>query len=398
MQLNRRRFLVGSAGTIAFGGASLQLRAAQTDGRFVLVFLRGAMDGLDVVVPYGDPNLRAWRPNLVLPDPGQSQQVGQARGLADLGGFWGLHPSLRAMHALYQANDLLPIQAVAGSNRSRSHFEAQDMMEIGAETRMTSGWLNRIAAQLPPSPNCDVAFSMSTMAPLILQGPTPTTAWDPFHARPKVSGHFYDDLVAMHADDPLTGAGMTDGLKVRRYLDKVLANTSYDGLSNGFPRLARAAAHMLAAPDGPRLAELDLDGWDTHTNQRPRLFESLRRLDEGIAVMRAGLAEVWSKTVILVLTEFGRTVRVNGAAGTDHGTGTAAFLAGGAVQGGKVLADWPGLAETKLFENRDLQPTLDIRAIAKGVLGPLLHVAPQALAQVFPDSDHVTPQAGLLKF
>lgn len=114
--------------------------------------------------------------------------------------------------------------------------------------------------------------------------------------------------------------------------------------------------------------------------------------------MRAGLAEVWSKTVILVLTEFGRTVRVNGAAGTDHGTGTAAFLAGGAVQGGKVLADWPGLAETKLFENRDLQPTLDIRAIAKGVLGPLLHVAPQALAQVFPDSDHVTPQAGLLKF
>jgi uncharacterized protein (DUF1501 family) len=391
MHPSRRGFLLGSAATLSFGGASLQVRAAETDSRFVLIFLRGAMDGLDVVVPYGDANLRTWRPNLVLPEPGQPN------GLAGLGGFWGLHPSLRTAHALYEANDLLPIQAVAGPNRSRSHFEAQDMMEIGAETRMTSGWLNRIAALLPANPNCDVAVAMGSMSPLILHGPAPTTTWDPFHARPRVSAGFYDNIVAMHANDAQTGAELADGLRERRYIDTVLAGTSYDGISPGFPRLARAAARLLAAPDGPRLAELDLDGWDTHTIQKPRLVESLQRLDEGIAVLRAGLAEVWSKTAILVLTEFGRTVRVNGTGGTDHGTGTAALLIGGAVAGGRVLADWPGLAAGQLFENRDLQPTLDIRAVAKGVLGPHFGLSAGGLATVFPNSDSVTPKAGLLK-
>src|SRR3984957_11016799 len=251
MQTSRRGFLLGSAAAISLGGASLQVRAAETDSRFVLIFLRGAMDGLDVVVPYGDANLKTWRANLVLPGPGRPN------GLADLGGFWGLHPSLKTMHALYEANDLLPIQAVAGPNRSRSHFEAQDMMEIGAETRMTSGWLNRIAALLPASPNCDVALSMGASPPLILHGPTPTTTLYPFHTRPRVSAGFYDNIVAMHADEAQTGAEIADGLRERHYIDKVLAGTSYDGISNGFPRLARAAAKMLATPDGPRLAELD---------------------------------------------------------------------------------------------------------------------------------------------
>src|ERR1700722_10867994 len=252
MQPSRRGFLLGSAAAISLGGASLQVRAAETDSRFVLIFLRGAMDGLDVVVPYGDANLKTWRANLVLPGPGRPN------GLADLGGFWGLHPSLKTMHALYEANDLLPIQAVAGPNRSRSHFEAQDMMEIGAETRMTSGWLNRIAALLPAPPSCDVAFTMGSMSPLILHGSTPTTTWDPFHPRPAVSAGFYDNIVAMHATDAETGAEVADGERERRYIDRVLSGTSYDGVGLGFPRLARAAARLLAAPDGPRLAELEL--------------------------------------------------------------------------------------------------------------------------------------------
>src|ERR1700712_3648003 len=149
MQTSRRGFLVGSAATMSLGSASLQVRAGQTDKRFVLIFLRGAMDGLGVVVPYGDPDLKIWRPSLVPPEPGM------VNGLADLGGFWGLHPALKTMHSLYKANDLLPVHCVAGLNRSRSHFEAQDMMEIGAGTRMTSGWLNRLATLLPASPNCD---------------------------------------------------------------------------------------------------------------------------------------------------------------------------------------------------------------------------------------------------
>jgi uncharacterized protein (DUF1501 family) len=391
MHPSRRGFLVGSAASLWIGGNSLSVRAADTDSRFVLIFLRGAMDGLNVVVPYGDDKLKMWRPALVPPDPGQPN------GLGDLGGFWGLHPSLKAMHALYRAGELLPIQCVAGPNRSRSHFEAQDMMEIGAEHRMTSGWLNRIAGLLPVLPHCDTAFAMGAESPLILHGPAPTTTCDPFEARPRVSVGFYDTIVAMHAKDPLTGAEIADGLKERHYIDAVLSGTSYDGISPGFPRLARAAARMLSAADGPRLAELELDGWDTHTLQEPRLKDSLDKLDAGIAVLRAGMDDVWSKTAILVVTEFGRTVRVNGTGGTDHGTGTAAFLMGGAVAGGRVLADWPGLGSGQLFEDRDLQPTLDIRAVAKGVLAAHFGISAAGLATVFPDSSSVTPKLGLLR-
>ena len=387
---SRRRFLLGSAATLSVGGASLSVRAASTDARFVLVFLRGAMDGLNVVVPYGDSNLRTWRAALVPPEPGQTN------GLADLGGFWGLHPSLKTMHALYLAGDLLPIHSVAGPNRSRSHFEAQDMMEIGAEQRMTSGWLNRIASLLPAGPQCDTAFAMGMESPLILHGPIPTTTCDPFRARPDVSAGFYDRIVAIHASAPQTAAQVSDGLKERRYIDATLAGTPYEGVSPGFPRLARAAARLLAAPDGPRLAELELDGWDTHSLQQPRLRDALGKLDEGIAVLRAGLTEVWSRTAILVVTEFGRTVRVNGTGGTDHGTGTVAFLIGGAVAGGRILADWPGLGASQLFENRDLQPTLDIRAVAKGVIGPLFGLPAAGLATVFPDSGSIISKGGLL--
>src|ERR1700733_4845867 len=186
MHPSRRGVLLGAAATLSLGGASLFVEAAETDSRFVLIFLRGAMDGLNVVVPYGDANLKRWRPGLIIPEPGRPN------GLGDLGGFWGLHPALKTMHSLYEANDLLPIQCVAGPNRSRSHFEAQDMMETGAEQRMTSGWLNRIAALLAGPANCDAGFTMGSLSPLILHGPAPTTTWYPFHPRPKVSAGFYD--------------------------------------------------------------------------------------------------------------------------------------------------------------------------------------------------------------
>lgn len=391
MHPSRRGFLLGSAAAAALGGASLSVRAAETDSRFVLVFLRGALDGLGVVEPYGDANLKQLRPSLVLAEPGAPG------GLADLGGFWGLHPALKTMLSLYRSNDMLAVHAVASSDRSRSHFQGQDMMEIGADTRMTSGWLNRIAGVLPSNQNCDMALAMGGTSPLILHGPTPTTTWDPFHPRPRVSEGFYSNIVAMHAADPLTGAELADGLNERHYVDRVLAGTSYDGLPGGFPRLARAAAKLLAAPDGPRLAELELGGWDTHIAQVPRLAEALSQLDAGVAVLRAGLADVWSKTVVLVLTEFGRIVRVNGSGGTDHGTGTVAFLMGGAVAGGRVVVDWPGLGQGQLFEDRDLQPTLDIRAVAKGVLGRHFRLSPDQLATVFPGSERVPPKAGLLR-
>jgi uncharacterized protein (DUF1501 family) len=271
------------------------------------------------------------------------------------------------------------------------------MMEIGAETRMTSGWLNRITALLPPAPSCDTAFTMANRLPLILHGPAQVTPWDPFHARPPVSAGFYRNIATMHAPDPLVGPELADGLRERHYVDKVMAGLTYDGVSFGFPRAARATARLLAAHDGPRLAELDLDGWDTHTNQPSRLTHALHNLDEGIAELRVGLASVWDKTTILVVTEFGRTVRVNGDTGTDHGTATAAFMLGGAVSGGRVLADWPGVGRGKLFEDRDLQPTLDIRAVAKGLLGPHFGISAVGLATVFPDSDTIVPPGNLLR-
>lgn len=232
MRIARRGFLAASAATLAFGGASISVKAAQTDSRFVLVFLRGAMDGLSVVVPYGDPNLRSWRPALVPPEPKQEN------GLADLGGFWGLHLSLHAMHTLYASNALLPVHCVAVPNPSRSHFEAQDMLEAGADHRLTTGWLNRIAGLMPAPASCDLAFSIGMTPPLILHGDTPTTAWDPFYTRPHVSQSFYDNIGKMHAADARTVAELADGLKERRHVDSVLAGTSYDSLAPGFPRMA----------------------------------------------------------------------------------------------------------------------------------------------------------------
>jgi uncharacterized protein (DUF1501 family) len=331
------------------------------------------------------------RPALVPPDPGRPN------GLLDLGGFWGLHPALKTLHALYEAGELLPIQCVAGPNRSRSHFEAQDMTEIGAETRMTSGWLNRIAALLPAAPSCDIAFTMANRLPLILHGPAPATPWDPFRKSPLVSAGFYENIAAVHAADTVVGPELVDGLRERHYVDTVMAGLSYDGVSNGFPRAARATARLLAAPDGPKLAELDLDGWDTHADQPSRLPYTLRDLDEGIAELRVGLAGVWDRTTILAVTEFGRTVHVNGDIGTDHGTVTAALVLGGAVSGGRVLADWPGIGHGQLFEDRDLQPTLDIRAVAKGLIGPHQGISAAGLATVFPDSEAVAPSRDLLR-
>jgi uncharacterized protein (DUF1501 family) len=367
--------MLGAAASLSVAGKA---RAQESDSRFVVIVLRGAMDGLNVVVPYGDPDLKTHRASLLLPEPGTDQ------GLGDLGGFFGLHPSLKATHALFQANDVL-------------HFEAQDMLEIGAPTRMTSGWLNRIAALLPENPNCDMAFNVGSTSPLILHGPTPVASWDPFHPRPRVSSGFYETIAAMQGADPIAGAEVTDGLRERQYIDRIIRTVSYDGIAPGFPRLARAAAALLAEPDGPRLAELELDGWDTHSGQPRRLSDSLVTLDQGIAVLRAGLAPVWSKTAILVITEFGRTVRVNGTQGTDHGTGTAAFLIGGAIAGGKVRADWPGLKPSQLFENRDLQQTLDIRAVAKGVLGPHFGITPAQLETIFPNSSDIAAATGLLR-
>ena len=397
MRLARRAALLGLGAAVSLGGSSLAVAAAPTARRFVVVILRGALDGMAAVVPYGDRDLASWRPDLIPPPPGQ------ADGLLDLGGFYGMHPGLRGLHGLYRQNQLLVVHAVAGAYRTRSHFEAQDYMESGTgglmtSGRMTSGWLNRVAGALPANPGpAGNALAVEVTLPLILRGPAPAGSWAPqgFGAP---SPDLYARILALHGHDNVTGPAIRQGLGERGFSAGALAgdDAPRGPRRNAFPALAAAAGQLLASADGPRIAVLEIGGWDTHADQHNRLQAPLTELDTGLIALRQGLADAWSQTVVLVMTEFGRTVRINGTKGTDHGTGTVAFVLGGPVAGGRVRADWPGLRADRLFENRDLAPTADLRGIAKGLLGPHLGLGAAALDRVFPDSRGIAVAPGLL--
>lgn len=392
--LSRRATLLGLAGAITLGRSSLALADVPTDRRFVVVLLRGALDGLSAVVPYGDRNLATWRTGLLTGKPGA------AGGPLDLGGFFGLHPALAGMHGLYAAGELLPVHAIAGAWRVRSHFEAQDYMEMGdGEQRMDSGWLNRVAGAVPRPAHGDNAIAIAASVPLILRGPAHAGSWLPEHFRaPAVS--LYNQVAALNGHDPVTGPAFADGMRERGFIDSVQAQAMRGHpqvRADAFPTLALVAGKMLAAPQGPRLAAMEMVGWDTHVAQVPRLRYPLSTLDHGLLALKQGLGAAWAKTAVLVITEFGRTVRENGTNGTDHGTATVAFLAGGAVAGGRVRANWPGLAQGQLFENRDLAPTAEIRSLAKGVLAQHMGLDSAALLRVFPGSGGVAPMSGLIR-
>ncbi len=401
MQLTRRSALLGLGSAVSLvgvaGRASLALAAAPTEQRFVVVILRGAMDGLSVVVPYGDPALRDLRGALVPPLPGQPS------GLRDLGGFYGLHPALANLHTMYQAGELLAVHAAAGPYRSRSHFEAQDYLESGADHRLTSGWLNRAVAALPPAPASPTgrALAVGVTVPLLLRGAATVASWAP-HGFATPAPELYARIAEVNRDDRLTGPAITEGLQARGFASEVMTGEGTQGEAGGrdryaFPALAEAAGRLLAAADGPRIAAMEVNGWDTHVAQVPRLEQPLRGLDAGLGALKTALGPAWRRTAVLVVTEFGRTARVNGDKGTDHGTATVAFVLGGAVVGGRVRADWPGLGPGKLFENRDLAPTADVRAVAKGLLAGHLGLSGEALALVFPGSESATAMRGLLR-
>lgn len=392
MMLRRRSALLGLASAVTLGRASLALAAADTQRRFVVVMLRGALDGMAAVVPYGDPALRTIRGPLVPPEPGRDG------GLLDLGGFYGMHPSLTQLHAMFAAGEAIAVHAVAGPYRSRSHFEAQDFMECGAAERMTSGWLNRVAGLLPPARSGQNALAIGASPPLLLRGPAQIGTWAP-PALPQPGVDFYNRLMAMHAHDDVTRPALELGLSERGFSVQALAVTPPGPAPHGgLPTLARTAGRLLAAADGPRLAALETaDGWDTHIAQAPRLVRALATLDDSLGELKLGLGDAWAKTTVLVMTEFGRTAGVNGTGGTDHGTGTVAFVLGGGIAGGQVRATWPGLGPSQLFEKRDLQPTTDLRELAKGLLVAQFGLDAKALADVFPDSSTASAMGGLLR-
>jgi uncharacterized protein (DUF1501 family) len=320
--------------------------------------------------------------------------------LLDLGGFFGLHPSLASLHTMYQAGEAMPVHAVAGPTRVRSHFEAQDCLESGADHRMTSGWLNRAVAAMPVTPGSSRpdgdAVAIGVSVPLLLRGSAVVGNWAP-HGIAAPPPDLYSQIAALNQADHLTGPAIAEGLRERGYSASVMSDDASGANRYAFPALARAAGEFLRAPDGPRVAALEIGGWDTHVAQVPRLKRVLEQLDAGLAALKEGLGDAWKQTAILTMTEFGRTARVNGTKGTDHGTGTVAFVLGGAVAGGRVMADWPGLGSGRLLEDRDLMPTTDLRSVAKGLLVHHLGVPDTAMAQVFPNSPTAQATNGLIR-
>jgi uncharacterized protein (DUF1501 family) len=395
--ISRRATLLGLTAAATFGTASLALADAPGERRFVVVILRGALDGMAAVVPYGDALLATWRGGLVPKQPGQDG------GLLDLGGFYGLHPALPGLHAMYKAGDLLPVHAVSNGTGTRSHFVAQDRLELGAvRDGITSGWLNRTAGLLAPPPSgtgakaSETALAVGSSLPLLLRGPAPVGTWMP-PGGGKVDPGFYAELAALHAADPATGPAIALALRERGFSAEALAGMAPLPNQGAFPSLCAAAGRLLAAPAGPRLAALEVGGWDTHAHQPQRLPPVLKTLDDGLVGLKDGMGDAWKQTVVLVVTEFGRTVRSNGTQGTDHGTASVAFVLGGRVAGGRVGGSWPGLKQANLFENRDLQPTADLRAVAKGLLAQQFALDAAALNGVFPDSGAIPPMRGLLR-
>ncbi len=396
-----RRALLGAAGA-TFASASIPRWASAAgarDPRLMVVILRGALDGLSAVAPIGDPRYVELHRDLALRFEGEHA----ALRLSD---FFGLNPAMTNFARLYDAKQSIVVHAAATNYRERSHFDGQDVLESGmaAPGRTQSGWLNRAVAALPKGERAKGpdALAVGFVAPLVLRGPAPILGWAPSGLAPPSEdlAHRALDLYA-HAD-PRLGDALREGLDA----DRMANRQGMDALKPGgdiamqMKKAAAGAARLMGAADGPRIGALAFDGWDTHANEggaTGRLAQLLGGLDGAFAAFENEMGANWRETVVVAITEFGRTAAINGTVGTDHGTGTVAFLAGGALAGGRVIADWPGLRQTDLYEARDLKPTTDLRAVLKGVLAEHLGLSASTLAQsVFPDTIGVKPMTGLI--
>jgi uncharacterized protein (DUF1501 family) len=422
--LKRREFL--SMGALAAGGAFLTSRlclanaaaATQRRSRLVLVILRGALDGLAAVPPLGDRDYAKLRGEFALRPPGAQ------KGALPLDGFFGLHPALSFLHDSYAARELLVFHAVASPYRERSHFDGQDVLENGTTLphASQSGWLNRALAQAPGAARRDAGVALGQNMPLVMRGPAEVTSWSPS----KLTGldddtlaritdlYAHDPLLSMRLADALAADAMVAGAGGTMAPDMATADAAGQGAAappgakppaagggDRYAEIVRAAAGFLRQENGPQVAVFDTTGWDTHANEggaEGQLAGRLTALDKGLATLRGELGPAWNDTAVLLVTEFGRTAAINGTRGTDHGTATMALLVGGAVAGGRVIADWPGLSSRSLYQGRDLMPTLDLRCVLKGLLQEQLAIPARSLdATVFPNSERARPLRGLLR-
>jgi len=405
---SRRALLLASGALFAWSYLPKAARAEGRDPRFLVVILRGALDGLAAVAPVGDPDWISLRGEAALTREGASPGL-------KLDGFFALNPAMANLHRLYQAGQATIVHAAATSYRERSHFDGQDVLESGLDKPGASdtGWLNRALAALEPGESIDPRnremFAVGPMTPLVVRGPAPVLAWTPPRL-PPASDDTVMRLVELYRHtDPslarvleermgLAAIARAGGMEADRNPSKPGPGPAQ--VRAYFADTAAAAARFLSRPDGPRIGALAYDGWDTHADEgavNGRLSALLGALDAALGAFETGMGPAWRETVVAVITEFGRTARLNGTNGTDHGTATIALLAGGALKGGRVVADWPGLKQANLYEARDLKPTTDVRAVLKGVLKDHLRLDETALAsKVFPSSQMAKPMSGLV--
>jgi uncharacterized protein (DUF1501 family) len=394
---SRRALLLGGASFAAWAYLPRFARATEArDPRLVVIILRGALDGLATVAPVGDPDYAGLHGAIAL-------SIDGPHAATVLDGFFALHPAMPEFSRMYKDRHAAVIHAVATPYRDRSHFDGQDVLESGfaGPGRVQSGWLNRALEVLPRGERVMSALGVGPTTPLVLRGAAPTVGWAPV-TLPQADDDTAMRLVALyrHRDVALASV-LSQGLQLEKAAlgDDMKPKPGANGAA-AMRQVARGAAKLMAADDGPRIGALAFDGWDTHANEGGpvgRLAQLLGGLDGALAEFESGLGAHWRDTVVVVATEFGRTARINGTEGTDHGTGTIALLAGGAVRGGRVISDWPTLKPAKLYEGRDLAPTIDLRAVLKGVLSDHLGLGERVLAErVFPGSAAAKPIQGLI--
>ena len=348
--LNRRRLLqFGGVGAAMLGLPRVAFAAtARTDKRFLFIIQRGAADGLATLAPTGDPAYAGLRGGL----------AADLTTGAKLDSMFTLHPALAEMAKLYAAKQALFVHAVASPYRDRSHFDGQNVLESGGAGayRVKDGWLNRLLGELPGGK----AVALAPTVPLALRGRVPVQSYAP-STLPQAGDDLLIRIGDLYAQDPQLGPLWTQAQAARMKAGEL-------GDAKGGAAAGQLAAKLMGGADGARIAMIETNGWDTHNGQRGRLAAQLRGLDALVANLKAGLGADWSNTLVLVATEFGRTARANGTGGTDHGTGAMAMLIGGAVAGGKVIADWPGLSPGALYDGRDLKPTIDLDALIASAL------------------------------
>ncbi|MBT8078468.1 MAG: DUF1501 domain-containing protein [Gammaproteobacteria bacterium] len=395
--LDRRKLLqYFAAGACVATAPRLAMAKADTDARLVLVILRGAADGLAMAAPYGDGNYDGLRGELALAKPGSEG------GVLKIDGIFGLHPSFRGVHSLFEERQAILLHAIATPYRERSHFDGQDMLELGASpgNLLRDGWLNRTLRPLGSSVGDELAIALSQNTPLVLRGTNSVTSWAPSRL-PDADDDTLSRLEDLYADDEFFATRLAQAMESQAIAGNMGNLRRRGNDAEQLKAALQSTARFLAVENGLRIAVVESGGWDTHANQGAatgNLANRFAALDEALSGLRDGLGSYWSNTAVLVVTEFGRTARVNGTRGTDHGTATAALLLGGAVSGGRIVADWLGLANRDLYAGRDLYPTTDMRSLFKGVLIEHLGLDDAFVERdVFPESGNAKPLTGLIR-